>query len=249
MEGETGVGTFSYLKLFVENFSIWPVIAAIILIWLARQPELLARLTKVSFAGFELELEQLKAQVAEGQEQINILENDLARAERLRFEDLLEGFDAHAPVEELARTRELLKSNADAMTDLSALSDYLGEGVSAGELYAAAVTLRERKPTDLVPDILDCLDRLAGQDDLGGIRLNTVWTLTSALHRILIVAIRDGKQPAIPTGELQRAQAVLDRLEANPRVQDDRPDAPDKGVRGPIRHARTWIDRGLADRA
>ncbi len=239
---EAGPTAFDYLKLAVENLSLWPLIVLGLLIWLARRRDLLDRLTGFSFGGLEVKLNEIRAEVAQSKEQISALENELA-LERAALQELIAGFNPHAPVAELEQVRDKLKANARAMSDLSAVKDFLRPEATAAELYAAAETLRERRPTAFAGDLVACLERLAGDDDLRGVRLHTVWSLVSALHRILIADIRDGAQPRIPAETLAAAEAMLDRLEANPRVRDDRPDAPDAGVRGPLRHARSWIVR------
>ena len=243
-------GGFDYLKLFVENVSIWEIVLVGIIIWFVLKPDtlsgFLSRITKLKIGDLEVELEKLRAEVAESKTEIKVLENELERG-LSTFDDVLEQFDANAPVAKLAPVSEALKSRARSLTDVDALRPYLQESATPEQVFAAAIAIRERRPTSVFSDVVDCLDRLATQDDLGGIRLHTVWTLTSALHRILIAAIRDGAEPEMSPQELRRASVMLDRLEQNRRVQRDRPDDPDKGVRGPIRFARNWIERGLAN--
>lgn len=237
--------TYDWIKLVVENLSLWPLLAIVVLVWLSRQKEMLQRLTKVSFGGFEFQLEALKEAVAESKLEIKALENELER-ERSIFNEALKGFDPNAPVSDLSETREIIRANARALENLEILEEMLAPGASAEHIFAAATTLRERRPTQYFSALVDCLDRLANSPTLGGIRLNTVWTLTSALHRILIAAIRDNIKPPISTADLEKAEKMLSKLEYNPRVLLDRPDDPDKGVRGPIRLSRKWIQKGLA---
>ena len=242
METAAAPTVYDWARLFLENVSLWPVVAIAALVWLMRQPGLLDRLGRVSLGGLEVELREVKARLEESEEQISTLENELEQ-EREALRELPASFDPPAPVSELAGARESLKARARAMSDLSEVRAWLGPQASASELYAAAEILRERRPTEFVGDLTDCLDRLASDPALKGVRLHTVWTLTSALHRILIAAVRDGVPPPIPEATLASAEAMLDRLEANPRVQGDKPEAPDRGVRCPIRHARRWIAR------
>lgn len=227
------------IKILVEN--IWQFAGLIIIIWIIFNPEILNKISKIKFGDLELELRELKNDVAS-------LENELER-ERSVFMDLLEGFDPKAPVKDLAKTREVLKAHARTMDNPEELKGFLTKDASAEQLFAAAVAMRERRPVGLFSELLDCLDRLAESKNLDGIRLNTVWTLTSALHRMLISSVRDGVKPTVPEAELKRAQEVLDKLYINPRVQHDRSDNPDKGVRGPIRFAKAWIDKGLNPKA
>lgn len=232
------------LKLLIENIDLWEVVLLLVVIWLARHPEHFRLIQSIKVGDLEIKLQQLEAEVSSSKEEIRELEQELENNRRL-FGDLLEGFDAHSPLPELARTRELLRANARTISDIQGLASFLKPGASAEGLYAAAVTLRERRPTELFGTVIECLDRLAQHDDLEGIRLNTVWTLASAVHLMLIAAIRDGAKPQIQPASLLAAQHTLKRLEQNPRVQSDRPDMPEKGIRGPIKHAYSWIEKGL----
>lgn len=237
--------TFDYVSLFVENVAVWELMVLAVLVWLVFKPEFLNRVTRIKLGDLELDVKNLKSEIEENRNELRILEDDI-EYERRTVDELLQGFDVNAPVTELGRTRELLRAEARNLSDFDEVKQFLSESASPEQLFAAAVNLRERRPTSMLSDLLDCLDRLAAQPELGGIRLNTVWTLTSALHRILIAGIRDGVQPSFDPAELRRAESVLDRLDKNPRVQADRSDAPDKGVRGPIRFAQNWARRGLA---
>ncbi|MEX0369374.1 MAG: hypothetical protein AB3N09_01995, partial [Tateyamaria sp.] len=93
--------------------------------------------------------------------------------------------------------------------------------------------------------IVETLDRLARDPDLTGVRLYTVWTLTSALHKTLIADIKHSGAPVLTVEQLKSAQAMLQRLIKNPRVLMDRPEAPLEGVRGPAKWANDWIERRL----
>jgi hypothetical protein len=212
--------------------------------WLVRKPEFLNRLTKFSFGGLAIELEQLKSEIKENKQQIASLESDLELSQRT-FNEVLQGFDPDAPLDIVGKTRRLLKVNAGSIEDLDAIKGMLSSLIPE-QIYAAAVTLRERRPPAYFSDLVNVLDVIGQDDKLKGIRLNTVWTLVSALHRMLIAVIRDNVKPSIPPSELERAKNVLEVLEANPSIQLDRPDAPDKGVRGPIRLSQKWIDDGLS---
>jgi hypothetical protein len=236
---------YELLKLIIEHVDLWEVTLLLVVVWVARHPEHLKFIQSIKVGDLEIKIKQLEQEVSTSKDEIRELEQELENDRRL-FGDLLEGFDAHSPLPQLAKKRELLKAHARTIANVQELADFLTPNATPEELYAAAVTLRERRPTELFGNVVECLNRLAGEDDLGGIRLNTVWTLTSALHLMLIAAVRDGATPEIPATTLREAKALLNRLEQNPRVQDDRPDKPEKGVRGPIKYARAWIDKGLA---
>jgi hypothetical protein len=116
---------------------------------------------------------------------------------------------------------------------------------SLDELYGATVLVGERLPLELFPALLDCLCRLAKDPQLGGARLNTVWMLTSAVHKMLIASVRYGAIPSVSREDLTRAASVRDGLGRNKSVLNDRPDKPEEGIRGPLKHARTWVAKGV----
>lgn len=245
MESET----YTWAKLLIENVSLLEVAGLLLVLWLLLNPSVLDRFSSIKVGALELKLRELEAkQAAEAAElkaEIAVLETEVARTASL-FGEAAGDFDANAPLETLAGVRESVAARARSMDDPEALRDLLGPDATAEELYVAAVALRSRRPPALFGALVDCLDRLARHPNLHGIRLNTIWTLTSALHRIAIATIRDQAPPHPGADALRRALEVLDRLDAHPRVLADRPDDPDAGVKGPVRHARRWIEEGLA---
>ncbi|OCI99577.1 hypothetical protein A6U85_31490 [Agrobacterium sp. 13-626] len=106
-----------------------------------------------------------------------------------------------------------------------------GEG-SLDELYGAAEFVQERLPLELFPALLDCRGGLSKDPQLGGARLNTVWMLTSAVHKMLIASVRYGAIPSVSREDLTRAASVLVGLGRNKGVLDDRPVKPEKGISG-----------------
>lgn len=238
---------YQYLKLILENVSVWQVLVLALVIALFRRPERLEKIPKYisrfKVGDLEVELREIKEELKQTKEQVEVLENDL---ENSRFESVLGTFDAHGPVAELDATRRALKDVAASIEDLAPVRAGLGEGASADQLYAAAEVARTRRDPALFDDLVACLERLAPDPDLGGVRLHTVWTLTSALHKTLISDIRPGTAPRITPAQLERAQEMLKLLNSNPRVRADRPDDPMKGVRGPTKWAGDWIRKGLA---
>lgn len=248
--------TFQYVKLFVENVSLWPFVLMGLVAFLLLNKTAFSRLSenieKIKVGSVEVVLRELKekieathARVEETTQQVQALENEVER-DRIALTDLLESFDPHAPVAELARTRDALRAMAPSLDDLEPVHKGLAEGASAEEVYAAAEIARTRRDVALFDELVACLDRLAADPDLGGIRLHTVWTLTSALHRTAIAAIKHTEMPLLSREQLLTARAMLDRLVRNPRVEADRPETPTGGVKGPAGWARDWIDKGLA---
>jgi hypothetical protein len=91
--------------------------------------------------------------------------------------------------------------------------------------------------------LIALLDELSQQKDLGGYRLNTIWTLISAVHKILISAVRDGVKPTPSNEQLIKCKNVLERLDNHPKVVADRPDNPMKGIKGPIKYSLDWVKK------
>jgi hypothetical protein len=235
----------NYLEMILKNTSLWEVIVFFVVLYLLFRPSLLKTITKVKLGDLEIELNALKEQVTRGEEYINELEAEL-ESERRLFEDLLDNFDPDAPLKELSETRRAIKASAKNVEEVESLKRYLSLNATPEELYVAAVAIKERRPTILIPEIVALLNELAMDKNLGGYRLNTIWTLTSALHLTLLAAIRDGISPTPGSETLLKAEKMLNVLEDNPTVQSDRPDNPMKGIRGPIKHCRTWVNKGFS---
>lgn len=234
---------FEITKLLIEHVHLWEVTILLCVIWLWLNPEYLKMIQSIKVGDLEIKLKELEKEFNERKEEIQDLESEIENNRRL-FGNLLDGFEANSSLEKLAKTRELLKDNARVLTDIDELAKLLESDATPEELYAAAVTIREKRPIKLFDRLIDCLNRLAEDDNLQGIRLNTVWTLASAAHLILVSAIRS-RSLEINEASLLKAKTVLLRLEINPRVLKDRPDQPHKGVRGPIKNALSWIEKGL----
>ena len=249
MNAEASGTTFDYIKLIVENVSLWPILGVAVVWWAMRHPDILQRVHEIVLpGGTRIVLKRLEEKVERQAEDIKILETELA-LERDNLQKLSESFEAGAPLLDLGSVREKIKSISGQIKNKSELKRYLTKDASPEEIYIAAVILRESRPIELLEPLLDCLDRLAGSETLAGIRLNTVWTLTSALHRILIASIRDKVGLPLTEAQLRRTQEVLNKLERNSRVQLDSPLNPEHGVRGPINNALKWVEKGLAGRA
>ena len=240
---------YQYSKLIAENFSVWPLLFLAAVYWVIKHPEIFRQLPNYvktfKIGNFEIELAEVKAELAEAKQQVDELENELER-EASRFSEILESFDPHAPVADLARTRAALKAMAPAMDDLAPIRKGLAPGASAEEIYAAAEVARTRRDVHLFDDLVACLDRLSADPNLLGIRLHTIWTLTSALHKTLIADIKHG-QHLLSRQQLKSAQKVLVQVSENPRVQRDRADNPMRGVRGPAKWATEWVERRLTE--
>ncbi len=207
--------------------------------------ENLSRVTAIKLMGVELQLK-----MAEVQSQINDV-NKLAEHLEERsteFQRLIGDVDVTAPLAELRAGRSDIKAAAASLgtRDLEELKQGLAPGSSPEQLYVAAVMARARKDPALIPNLTACLEALVADADLQHIRLNTIWTLVSALHLSLVASQRHGVGPKIPREQLQEARAVLEKLMSNRRVLMDRPEAPEKGVRGPAGHALKQIEAALA---
>lgn len=226
----------------LENTSLWEVILLLIVVYVMFRPGIVNRITRFRVGDFELELSEIKKEIQEGKEKISELQSEIEN-EKKRFEELLYKFDANASLNELAPVRQALKSQSRNISDVEVFRKYLSKSSNPEELFAAAVGIREKRPVGLLPDIVLLLGDLAADKELGGFRLNTIWTLTSSIHKILISCVRDGAGPFPSIATLERAEQVLQQLEKNPRVLMDRPNDPMRGIRGPIKHSLNWIKK------
>lgn len=226
----------------LEKSSLWEYFVLIIVGYLIFRPDLINRITKLKMGNIEFELSEIKKEINDGKEKLSKLESEIESEKKL-FDELLEKFKADSSLKTLKPIKNVLKSRAKNSTDIEILRKYLNPKSSAEELFTTAVSIREKRPPELFPDIIKLLDDLSEDEYLGGFRLNTIWTLTSSIHKILISCIRDNLKP-FPTSELlDKAELTLKKLESNQRVISNRPDNPMKGIRGPIKHSLTWIKK------
>ena len=230
------------IEKILSNTSLWEVVALIIVIYLLFRPDIINRITKFKIGDFEMELTELKKDIKEGKEKISELEVEIENEKR-QFQELLNKFDAAAPLSMLSSVRQTLKSQSRNISDIDVYRKLLTKNSTPEELYGVAVSVREKRPTELFPNIVSLLDDLAEDQNLGGFRLNTIWTLTSSIHKILISCVRDGLVPFPKDEDLDNAEKTLKKLEKHPKVIADRPDDPMKGIRGPIKHSMTWIQK------
>jgi hypothetical protein len=231
-----------YLALILKNTSLWELLALVIVMYFLCQPSLMKAITRIKVGELEIELEQLKAKVEQSEAHIGELESELQNERRL-FEDFIEKFNPNASISELTPVRNTARALARNMDDIDSLADFLKLGVAPDELYLAAVALRERRPVKLIPALVALLADLSADSNLGGYRLNIIWTLTSALHLSLLSSVRDGVRPMPDKETLSLAERMLFQLERHTKVQQDRPDEPFKGIRGPIKHCQAWIKK------
>ncbi|MCA0873606.1 hypothetical protein LCL97_22465 [Seohaeicola saemankumensis] len=236
---------YQYLKLFMDYFSVWSVLLIAALIWLLRNPDKIKALPNyiesAKIGDVELKLRKLEQKLEETESHVSELEQESAR-----LNTLYAGFDPHAPVHELEVTRQRLKSLAGNLNDLSPVMDGLKPGADPEDVYAAAEILRARREFSMFDDLVSAVDRIASDPVLEGLRYHTVWTLASAVHRTVIAAVKHSDVPQLTGAQLTRARDAMTKLYDNPHVQNDSPDAPNQGIRGPSKYALDWIDRGLA---
>ena len=239
---------FAYVQLLAENVSLWQLLAVAVFIWLVMNRAVVRDLpryvSRFKIGDVEIELRELKEKVQIAQDNVEALENEIL-LERQRYDEILASFDPHAPVSDLSQVRQSLKAMSGSLEDMAPVLQGLAPGAEPEQVYAAAEILRTRRDPTYFSKLVDTLDRLARDPDLSGIRLHTVWTLTSALHKTLIADIKHSGAPQLNAEQLNAAKSMLQRLVKNPRVLMDRPDAPLEGVRGPAKWANDWIDRRL----
>lgn len=236
------------LTKILENTSLWEIMLLVTLVYLLSNPEFRKRIKVIKFGDFELQLENLKEEIKKDREKIAELEEEIESDRRL-FEDILSSFDPNSSVSALATTRHAIKAEARNLSEVDSLRKYLSLKSTPEELYVAAVAIREKRPVPLLTDLIAFLEEIANDKKLGGFRLNTIWTLTSALHLTLLSCIRDGVGTYPSKQTLEEAREMLKKLSENPLVQQDRPDNPAKGIRGPAKHALSWIEKGLKNDA
>lgn len=227
---------------FLKNISLWEITLLIIVVYIFFRPDLIDRITKLKIGNVEVALSELKKEVAKGNEKISELESEI-EYEKRQFEELLEGFSADAPLNKLSALRQSIKAQARNVSEDEIFQKNLNTSASPEELYATAVAIREKRPINLLPDLISLMDELSKDDNLGGYRLNTIWMLTSGIHKILISAVRDGVKPFPTKKLLDKCELVLKRLDKNPKVEFDRPDNPMRGIKGPIKYSLDWIEK------
>ena len=168
---------FQYLKLFLENVSIWPILCVLGIMWLVRNPEAFEALpkffTKLKLGPLEAEFRQLREELDKTKQQVGVLKADINHYE-LQLQSLMQTFDPHAPVADLASTREALKAIAGNIDDPAVIRRGLSPDANAAELYAAAEIARAKRDVALFDDLVACLDRLGSDANLADVRLHTV---------------------------------------------------------------------------
>jgi len=236
---------FPYVRLALETLVSWPVLALAVVVLLVRNPRILERIASVDVAGVKVEMKELRRELADSRRDVEELKDEVA-AEREMYLAAIGEVDVDAPVGELVQTREALKARARTLQDPDLVPRMLTGADRPEEVYGAAIAIRAKPRPEYFRPAVACLERLAGDPDLKGVRLNFVWTLVKAVHEMLIQDLKHAPAPQLPRADLEYARSVLQALRDNPRIVDDRPEQPDKGVRGPIRWALRWIDKGLS---
>jgi hypothetical protein len=241
MEGDL---VYKYIKLFMDYFSLWSVMSIGLIIWFVRNPEKLKNIIKyisrAKFGDFEIQLRDVEKKLEETELHVSEIEEENSRLNMLYGE-----FDIHSPVKDLEKTRQSLKALAGNLGDLSPVINALKPKADHGELYAAAEILRTKRDIGAFDSLINCIDRIASDNKLEQIRFHTVWTLASAVHRTVLSAVKHTDHPKLTVDQLKHAATVMKKLCNNPHVQQDRPDQPEKGIRGPANYSLNWINKGL----
>lgn len=232
---------FQWTKMILDH--LWLAVPLALMLYIFFRPSVLRYVSRVKFGDFELELASLKEELKDTKQKL--VES------RSEVRALIDKLDASGTVRELRDASQGIKTRAAHLSvdDLTEGLAGLEPGASPAAVHAAAVIARKRADPAALPALIACLDRLGSAADLGGIRLNTVWHLTSAVHLTLVAIYKNGAVPRPDRAFLLRAKAVVEQLVAHPRVVQDRPEDPKKGVRGPARHALSWIETGLRQMA
>ncbi|TNE69742.1 MAG: hypothetical protein EP336_01305 [Rhodobacteraceae bacterium] len=235
---------FQYLKLFTEYVPLWVLLLGGVVIWLIRHPEKLEALTRnvesAKIGEFEIKLREVKEKLETTQAQVEELE-----AENTRLTSLYNDFDANAGADVLHAVRQQVHHRARELGDLSPVREGLRPGAEPEEIFVAAEMLRERRDIDSFEALIDCIARIAADPMLEGLRFKTVWSLASAVHKTVLSDVSHNTPPRLTVDQLKRARHVMESLMQNAHVQEDRPDAPQAGIRGPAQFALNWIEKGL----
>lgn len=239
---------FQLFKVIAENFSLWPIVFLItflaLLVWAIWNPAqfsaLFNRVESVKISGVEVKLSKLEEKFKETNLQLVELEE-----ENSRLNSLYTTFDPDAPKEALEKVRQELKVLAGNMDDSSPILDGLRSGADPEDIFAAAEILRTNRDFSMFDPLIASIDRIASDPKLEGLRYQTVWSLASAAHRIILAAVKHSDDPKLTTAQLETARSALTKLGSNPHVQLDRPDSPKQGIRGPVGYALNWIEIGL----
>jgi len=231
---------FQWTKLVLDHAWLLFLVAAVI--YLLFNPGILRSITRLRIGDFEVQLQEIQKGLAETRETTRQL-----AASSAQIEARIKQLDMNSPAAQLRKEAGPIKGIASHLsgTELEQGLAGLGPGSGPQALHAAALIARERRDPATLPQLVDCLERIAASPNLMRVRLNTIWYLASATHRTLVAIYKNGAEPVPDLALLQRAEGVLQRLVAHPRIQADRPDDPGKGVRGPAGHALTWIARGM----
>jgi hypothetical protein len=155
------------LKTIIENVSLWEVVLLLVVIYLMLRPDLINRISKFKVFDFEIELSELKKEIQEGNEKIIELESELENEKR-QFEELMDNFDANAPLSQLVTVRQRIQAQARNISEDDIFKKHLKKSAKPEELYAVAVGIREKRPVSLLPEVVSFLDDLAGDPTLGG---------------------------------------------------------------------------------
>jgi|GEM_PF-1573472 hypothetical protein len=235
---------FQYLKLFTEYVPLWVLLLGGVVIWLIRHPEKLDALTRnvesAKIGEFEIKLRKVEEKLETTQAQVEELE-----AENTRLSSLYNEFDADAGANVLQVVRQQVHHWARELDNLSPVREGLKPGATPEEIFVAAEMLRERRDTGSFDALIDCIARIAADPKLEGLRFKTVWSLASAVHKTVLSDVTHNTPPRLTVDQLKRARHVMESLMQNAHVQQDRPDAPEAGIRGPAQFALNWIEKGL----
>lgn len=186
-----------------------------------------------------MQLRELQNRVSEQDQKIEGLDQELSEAKALL--NLAEEASGRTPGE-LQQTRADIRQGAAALQSVNFVIDYLKEDATSDQIYTAAQIIRTRpEPRFFVP-VVDCIERLASDRELNGVRLHYVYQLVQALHRLLVNEQDHSAKKQIPLDDLRRARDALKKLGSNVRVASDEEANPGRSVRRPI----NWCLKRLA---
>ena len=237
---------FQLFKVVAENFSLWPIAILAVLVWAIRKPEhfsaLFNRVESLKIGALEFKLSRQEINISKLNQSLEEVEG----AEDNQTSPYTSS-GPHAPEEDPEEGRQQIKILAENMDASSSILDGLRNGADEKDVLVAAEFLRTNRNYSMFKSLIACIDRIASDPKLEGLRYLTVWTLASAAHRIVLAAVKNSDIPKLSKDQLVAAQFALNKLGANPHVQKDRADNPKQGIRGPVGYALNWIEIGLKE--
>ncbi|MEP2716129.1 hypothetical protein [Pseudophaeobacter sp.] len=241
---------FQTFRLLIENISLWQIMALGLLIWALSNKErlqsfgnwLTTTLKSIKIGNFEAEFKEAERAANE----LMAESENQAEYENSELSELIAEIDPNAPSASFSAARDRLKQISSGNVDRTQILAGLTPEASAVDFYASAEILRQKRDLSYYDDVVETVARLAESPRLEGKRYMFVWALASALHRMTLFAVKTHQRPLLSVDQLRTAREAAQKLHDNPHVQNDSPNKPKRGIRGPAQYTVNWAETGLA---